>query len=91
MYDRCDIDYPGGELFYHLRRIKKMSEAEARFYFTEILLAFEYLHEHKVLYRDIKPENIMMDADGHLVLADFGLAKLGLGRSHKTYSFCGSH
>lgn len=55
MYVRCHVDYPGGELFYHLRRIKKMSEAEARFYFTEILLAFEYLHEHRVLYRDIKP------------------------------------
>lgn len=78
----------GGELFNLLRKVKKMREEDARFYFLETLEALEYLHSKGILYRDLKPENIILDSDGHVRLADFGLSKAineGL-----TYSFCGS-
>lgn len=78
----------GGELFNLLRRVKKMREDEAKFYFLETLLAIEHLHSKGILYRDLKPENIIIDTDGHVRLADFGLSKI-VNRS-VTYSFCGS-
>lgn len=49
---------------------------EAKFYFAEILLGLEYIHNQNVLYRDLKPENIFIDIDGHIKLADFGLSKV---------------
>lgn len=67
---------PGGELFYRLQKRQKFTEDEARFYFVEILLGLEYIHGQKVLYRDLKPENVFIDLDGHIRLADFGLSKL---------------
>jgi serum/glucocorticoid-regulated kinase 2 len=66
----------GGELFYHLSRLKRFSEDEARFYFAEILLGIEHLHSRDIVYRDIKPENILLDVDGHVRIADFGLSKI---------------
>ncbi len=45
------------------------------FYAAEIILAIEYLHEKKIVYRDLKPENLLLSQDGHIKLADFGLAK----------------
>lgn len=66
----------GGELFYHLSRLKRLSENEARFYFAEILLGIEHLHSRDIVYRDIKPENILLDVDGHIRIADFGLSKI---------------
>jgi serum/glucocorticoid-regulated kinase 2 len=66
----------GGELFYLLQNKRLFSEAEAKFYFAEILLGLEYIHEQNVLYRDLKPENIFIDIDGHIKLADFGLSKI---------------
>jgi len=70
------LDYcPGGELFFHLTRMKRLPEHMARFYAAEITLALEYLHLNNVIYRDLKPENILLDEDGHVKLADFGLAK----------------
>lgn len=63
----------------------------ARFYMIEILLALEKLHQHGIAYRDMKPENILIDHEGHVHLADFGLVKPGLrGEGTKAYSFCGS-
>ena len=47
----------------------------AKFYFIEILLGIEYLHNMDIVYRDIKPENILLDIEGHVKIADFGLAK----------------
>ncbi len=66
----------GGELFYHLSRLQRLSEEEAKFYFSEILLGIEHLHAQNIVYRDIKPENILLDVDGHVKIADFGLSKL---------------
>jgi len=70
------LDYcSGGELFYHLQRRGKFSEADARFYVSEILLGLEYLHSQGILYRDLKPENCLLDGEGHVRLTDFGLAR----------------
>lgn len=81
---------PGGELFFHLQKLKKLDENDALFYFAEILLALEYIHKSDIIYRDLKPENILLDVDGHIKLIDFGLAKQGLGKEGVTFSFCGS-
>lgn len=53
-----------------------MSEEAAKFYFAEILLGLEHLHIMDIVYRDIKPENILLDIDGHIRIADFGLSKI---------------
>lgn len=79
----------GGELFYLLQNKRLFTESEAKFYFSEILLGLEYIHNQNVLYRDLKPENIFIDIDGHIKLADFGLSKVQkLGCLNETY--CGS-
>ena len=81
---------PGGELFFHLHRMGRFTEEVARFYFAEVLLALEYLHGNRVVYRDLKPENVLLDIDGHVRLADFGLGKEDLGPTDVTHTFCGS-
>lgn len=76
---------PCGELFTHMQR--KFTEPEVKFYIAQVVEAIEYLHAQGVLYRDLKPENCLVDCHGNLKLADFGLSKL---TQEKTYSFCGS-
>ena len=78
----------GGELFHHLKKEKKFNEDKTRFYAAEIALALGCLHSNKVMYRDLKPENVMLDSEGHIKLTDFGLAKRL--NEEKTYSFCGT-
>ena len=80
----------GGELFFLLRKVRRMSEEEAFFYFSEICFAMKHLHENNIVYRDIKPENILIDFDGHLRIADFGLSKPNMQPDDVAYSFCGS-
>ncbi|EKX38178.1 hypothetical protein GUITHDRAFT_158530 [Guillardia theta CCMP2712] len=65
----------GGELFIHLKKQKFFSERDARIWAAEILLALEYLHSMGIIYRDIKPENVLLDRGGHIKLTDFGLAR----------------
>lgn len=79
----------GGELFQHLKRTGPFSEQKARFYISEIILALDYLHRNKIIFRDIKPENILLDRDGHVKITDFGLAK-NMGQSDLTYTICGT-
>ena len=79
----------GGELFYHLVHQRAFSEKQAKFFMSEILLGFKYLHERDIVFRDIKPENILVDMDGHIRIADFGLAKI-IPENEHSYSFCGS-
>lgn len=69
----------GGELFTHLSTEKMFSETVAAFYMAEMMLAISHLHNDLgVVYRDLKPENCLLDADGHLLLTDFGLSKVAL-------------
>ncbi|KAL1957719.1 hypothetical protein VTO42DRAFT_5562 [Malbranchea cinnamomea] len=80
---------PGGEIFSFLRRAKRFNEATARFYAAEIVLIFEFLHDVQgVAYRDLKPENLLLDAEGHIKLVDFGFAKRLY--SMETYTLCGT-
>jgi len=78
----------GGELFYHLQRQKRFTEQRARFYTSEIALAISHLHSKGILYRDLKPENLVLDSEGHINLTDFGLAKVEC--KGMTYTFCGT-
>ncbi|CAD8070349.1 unnamed protein product [Paramecium primaurelia] len=78
----------GGELFFLLRKVKRMNEEQAFFYFAEICLGMKHLHDKSIIYRDIKPENILIDFDGHVRIADFGLSKQL--DQEIAYSFCGS-
>lgn len=84
------LDYcPGGEVFSYLRKAKRFDEDMARFYAAEIVLILEFLHEQEgVAYRDLKPENLLLDAEGHIKLVDFGFAKRLGGR--ETYTLCGT-
>lgn len=80
----------GGELFYHLKKEGKFSEKRVKFYAAELVCALSHLHSLNILYRDIKPENILIDSTGHLVLTDFGLSKEMENSVDGTHTFCGS-
>ncbi|KAI8331213.1 kinase-like domain-containing protein [Chlamydoabsidia padenii] len=70
------MDYiPGGELFSILRRSQRFPDHVAKFYAAEVVLAIEYLHSKDIIYRDLKPENLLLDAQGHIKITDFGFAK----------------
>lgn len=77
----------GGELFTVLRKRKLFPEDAARFYSASVILAFEYMHSKDTIYRDLKPENLMLTAAGYLKVADFGFAKKISG---KTWTLCGT-
>lgn len=80
----------GGELFFHMLRRGRFEAPDAMFYFCEILLGLEYLHAQNILYRDLKPENCLLDAGGHIRLTDFGLSKDNLSESKLFTSFVGT-
>jgi serine/threonine protein kinase len=85
------MDYfAGGSLFYHLRRRKRLGESLAKFYAAELALALAHLHRMNVIYRDLKLENILMDAKGHVALTDFGLSKDNVMNGEGTSTFCGT-
>lgn len=93
LQDKCYIYFvlellQGGELFTHLRNRGKLSEQSARFYAATVVYAFSTLHAKKIAYRDLKPENLVMDSKGYVKLVDFGLAKQLL--SGKTWTLCGT-
>jgi len=81
----------GGELFFHLQQEDRFSEERACFYAAEILLGLEHLHEHGIVYRDLKLENLLLTPDGHIKITDFGLSKEGMHTdTSSTGTFCGT-
>lgn len=86
------LDYcAGGELFFHLGRMGRFPEVQARFYTAQITLAIQYVHSLDIIYRDLKPENVLLDHRGNVRLTDFGLSKEGVSDdSSGANSFCGT-
>ncbi|CAG8971647.1 hypothetical protein HYALB_00003115 [Hymenoscyphus albidus] len=81
----------GGELFTHLAQERMFTEDVASFYMAEMVLALEHLHQNLgVIYRDLKPENCLLDAEGHLLLTDFGLSKVAVDENDKCNSVLGT-
>lgn len=81
---------PGGELFFLLKQRGRLQEDQAKFYLVEILIAVEHLHLQGVIYRDLKSENVLLDKNGHIKLADFGFSKEGMSNNARTSTLCGS-
>eukprot|EP00392_Amoebophrya_sp_AT5.2_P010943 g11016.t1 len=68
----------GGDLFLGIRAIGMLTKQQSQFYSASILLALEYLHERRIIYRDLKPENVLLDFEGRAKLVDFGCCKTAL-------------
>jgi len=77
----------GGEFFTHLRRVGRFDNDTARFYSAQICDIFDYLHSKNTIYRDLKPENMLLDKDGYVKLTDFGFAKI---IEFRTDTLCGT-
>lgn len=80
----------GGELFFHLSQAGRFSQGRCRFYACEICLALDYLHSLNIIYRDLKPENLLLDSDGHAKVTDFGLSKEGIEDNISAKTVCGT-
>jgi len=76
----------GGELFYLLRKLKSFNESMSRFYIGCVVLALEHVHSHGIVYRDLKPENLLITRSGYLKVTDFGFAK----KRNQSTSLCGT-
>merc|ERR1711865_835461 len=82
----------GGELFYHLGKEGRFSLERTVLYSAEIAVGLDYMHRLGIIYRDLKPENLLIDETGHIRFADFGLCTRGVDRRScdKTNSICGT-
>lgn len=84
------LDYcPGGDLSELLTKEGKFTEEKSKIYLCEIILAIEDLHKRDIIFRDLKPDNVVLDFDGHALLTDFGLSKEGVYDNIGAKSFCG--
>ena len=84
------LDYVcGGELFSRLADLHHLPFPHSRFYAACVLSAFEHLHRKEIIYRDLKPENLLIDREGYLKVVDFGFAKK-LKLNKKTFTVCGT-
>uniref|UniRef100_G1RGT7 Serine/threonine-protein kinase N2 n=1 Tax=Nomascus leucogenys TaxID=61853 RepID=G1RGT7_NOMLE len=79
----------GGDLMMHIHT-DVFSEPRAVFYAACVVLGLQYLHEHKIAHRDLKLENLLLDTEGFVKIADFGLCKEGMGYRDRTSTFCGT-
>ncbi|XP_041049457.1 serine/threonine-protein kinase N2-like isoform X1 [Carcharodon carcharias] len=80
---------PGGDLMMHIRS-NVFSESQTRFYAACVILGLQFLHEKNIVYRDLKLDNLLMDAEGYIKIGDFGLCKEGMGFGDHTNTFCGT-
>lgn len=80
----------GGELFTYIENHAPLPEETGKYYAAEVATALGYLHSRNIIYRDLKPENVVFDQDGHACLTDFGLAKANVYEANAV-TYCGTN